>query len=1041
MATLSEIVAKVKELGMPGIALTDHGNMSGVYKFWKICKQENIKPIIGCEFYVANGSRHTKDNSERGRTHLTVLAKNLEGYKNLCKLSTISYTEGFYYKPRIDLESLEEHKEGLIILSGCSSSAISEAIREDDTSKAIELATWFKKVFSDDFYLEKQFHGCPFAPKYWDQQHLVNEYLDVISKKLNIKCVISCDTHYINKEDTEIHEMLLSIGTARNYSDPDRMSLRDFDLSVQDPNEIIKHFPEEAENTIEILDKCDFGFDQMFDFKNIILPKFCDTPEEEYELLKQLTWEGCRKLYNIKNYKDMETITFEGHSLKERISYELDIIKKMGYVGYLLIVQDFVNWAKNQGILVGHGRGSASASVVSYCIGITSVNPLVKGMVFERWLNEERYSMPDIDIDFQDNRRQEVIDYLKTRYGEDKICHVVVLSRLKAKSAVKDVARALELPFQDSLELTKNILDNPMNVEKYLPESYNEEFVKEKMKDSKYQEIFKFAEKLEGKIRQFGQHACGIIISDQSLDNLIPLMVMNDQITSQFEHKDLEEMMFLKYDFLGLSNLTIVDHTLKQIEKNTGTKVDFYKIPLDDKNVFNAYASGRIKYSFTFGTKGMQSTLKQIKCDSMNDLIATNALFRPGPMAFIKDYAEVKSGTAPFHALCKEIEEETKWTYGVVAYQEQFLSIVRKMSGFSYGKADILRRAMAKKKKDLMDSMKIEFIEGCQKNGIDESIAHQFWSQTDAWVNYGFNFAHAYTYAVIGYITGWLEYYYPSEYLSACMQAKSTDKDELPKLIQIAKLRNIKIHAPSIKRKMYFNSDGNSIYFGLNGIKGVGENDITGDWKTFEEFLLESGINAGKLKALIEAGALDCYEDRKLLYHNYDKICAFIKRRKIIKKRLEDREEKLNVDQIPLFDDKVYVRNHNELSTKFEFDILPPIPVNDLKLLILEKERLGMFVSGTPVSIAEKFIKGKRYRFRNVGVIQNLNRFISRAGNTINKFDVLTELSEYEVMYSGRRQLKENDIILLQDPLRPSEKATWIRDMHFEYVHLDENSV
>lgn len=974
--------------------MTNHGRIALVDDFYQACKSENINPIIGCEFYVAHGKYDDKTPENKDRWHITVLAKNNQGVKNLYHLSYLMNKNGFYYKPRIDNDLLFKYKEGLIVLSGCAGSEINSHLRRDegyeyDFDKAVEVARKFKEQFGDDYYIELQDHPIRSTGKQWSVQDSLNKDLTKIAKMLNIKRVLTADCHYANSDDHEAHEVLLCIGTGKYLSDKDRMTLDEFDLSLKSPEVLYERWKDDVEvleNTLEINNKVHIEFN----LEEQAMPEF-NVPDgmSMIQYLKLLTYRGAVKrflkednefsiseCYNklIPLNKNFHGQKFTGIDILERIEMELGVVNKIGVPGYFLIVQEYINWAKNDGIRVGCGRGSSLSSLMCYCLRITEINPLgISGFMFERFLNPDRISLPDVDTDFEARYRDKVIQHFRDVYGEDHVVGIGVQSTMRSKNAVRDVARVLEYPFDKSLELTKLLPDaehtGAPKLKEYIasdeelqklydnPEQKCEtpEFRERYNTEPEVKRIVDIAIKLEGKQRNHGIHACGTVISPEPIWNYFPTEISNDVMATTVPMHSVElggvneKGGLLKIDVLGLSTLDLISDTLSLIKKTKGIDVDIDNIDLEDEETLKAYREGRCKDTFTFSSPGMQETLKGLKVDKFSDLVLVNAMYRPGAMDYIKDAIDVKNGVKkPYYWFNQDklLEE----TYGIIAYQEQGMEIAKFM-GFTGGETDNMRKALAKKNKGFLDAIFPTFKEKAIKKGFSEQEVDKYWDSLIGFSRYSFNKAHAYAYAVLGYQTGYLKTHYPSEYYAAYFNHVSGDKDKLGKAIKNAKEIGIKVLPPDAEKSdVNFTVDNNgNILYGFSAIKGVGksseiilerrkEKEIN-SVKDFFTMFENNELNVRKMEMLAKAGVLDniCKKDpliksRSRLLFNFEEIYNKYKTKKNVKRK-----------QQSLF----------ELESD-EPKILEPSPKFKIQTLIYEKEVLGTFVSRHPLDYASE---------------------------------------------------------------------------------------
>lgn len=859
-AEIKKLIAKTKEYGMKALAITDHGNMYGVLQFVEECYKQGIKPIIGCEMYVAEGSRFEKKGKEdRSGYHLILLAKNYEGYKNLSKLSSIGFKEGFYYTPRIDKEVLALHSKNLIALSACIGGEIPQMILEKGIDAAELALKEYLDIFGEDFYLEMQNHGL-------HEQVLANEGLMALAKKHKVKLVASNDIHYVNPQDAEAHDILVCLNTGKDFNDPTRMRYTGFEY-LRSPEEMEKLFPECPEALLNTMDVCN-KIEPVQLKRDVILPVF-PLPKDfanEDEYLHHLTMDGAKILYVDLN-----------DEILERINFELSVIKKMGFAGYFLIVQDFINEARKKDVAVGPGRGSAAGSVVAYCIGITGLDPIKYRLLFERFLNPERISMPDIDIDFDDDGRELVIKYVAEKYGYDKVAQIVTFGTMAARSAIKDVARVLKLPLPEAAKIANLI---PERAGTSLAMAFKE--VKE-LSDIKTngselaRKTLAFAEILEGSARHTGTHACGVIIGPEALIEHIPLCNSKDSelMATQFEGKFVESVGMLKMDFLGLKNLSIIKDTIENIYKRHGKKIDISKIDLEDAKTYELFQRGDTVGIFQFESEGMQKHLRDLKPTNIEDLIAMNALYRPGPMGNIPTYINRKHGREKVSYPHPVLEEILKSTFGIMVYQEQIMQISQKLAGFSGGKADELRKAMGKKKMDLIAKLRTEFIEGAQKLNVIPKQAEEIYDTMAKFGEYGFNRSHSAAYSFISYQTAYLKANYPAEYMAAILSRHLNNISDITFFMDECKRAGLPVLGPDINEsemKFIVNAKG-EIRFGLAAIKNVGEAAVeaiveernkNGIFKTIFDLTKRINMrlcNKRCLEGLAMSGAFECFQN------------------------------------------------------------------------------------------------------------------------------------------------------------------------------------
>ncbi len=999
LVNIPDLVTRAKEYGMPGVAITDHGTLTGAFKFYEECKKQGINPIIGEEFYVAFKDMRSREPEERKRFHLTVLAKDIVGLKNLFKLSSLAYTDGFYYKPRIDEKALLQYHEGLIVLSGCHSSKISQYLIGDeekgikqDRARALKMIDWYKKVWGEDFYLEIQCHGLKGSPRPWSEQTKLNDELIKIGKAKNIKVVLTADSHYLDLEDTETHEVLLCIGSQNKYSDPDRWSLRDWDLSFPKPENVEKWLKDEygtteyAENTLEINDKVNIDWK----YGDYLIPKFNTGKLSEYDYLRQLIYKGFQKKCPDKLNDKVYT---------ERVKYELDTLKQMGYLGYFLIVQDYVNWAKNQGIGVGPSRGSACGSLVAYLLNITEIDPMDKGMLFERFINPDRPSMPDIDIDFEDTRREEVVEYVTKKYGKDCVCNILVLGYLKSRSVFKDVARVMSLPFDESNEVTA-LMPPDLNAKHFPLTKVLEEISEIKdmyNRNPKIKEVFDYSLKLEGKPRHHGVHACGVIIAPEPLTNLIPVETdSTGKIVSQFPPEDLEKLGLLKMDFLGLSTISIIQNTLKYIPEIKS----FYDIPTDDKATYDTFCRGESYFCFQFNTSLGRDTCTKMLPRTIMELSDVTAIARPGPMINIPHYQHRKDGSEPVEYNNKYEEQFFGSTYGINVYQEQGMQYLQAAAGFTRGQADFWRKGVAKAKYDILDDLYPKYLKGCSEHGIPKEDAEKWWHDQREGGSYTFNLAHSYAYAYIGYITCYLLTHYPVEYMSAVMNNVKKDKDKLGECLVVLKKLGIKLQVPNVKKStMGFTPDGHNIIYGLGAIKGLGSSaeeiiarTREANPKTLEEFLLafeKKTLNKTRLYGLAYAGALDCFlppKNRSVVIDNLEEI-----------EKWRDKRLKPPTKTGKVFTDPLVLPPYTE-----------PTPKKLIQIAVLEKEAVGDFITWNPLSLYPKARTHQRTELEEFSE-EEIKRFVERQDRFHKKIKALPEVYGLVLDVKKKTSARGND--------------------------------
>jgi DNA polymerase-3 subunit alpha len=951
LTKVPDLVDRVKALGMEAVAVTDHGTMSGVLELYQAALDRDVKPIIGCEFYVAARSMEDRDpQKDKERFHLTLLATSYEGYQNLCRLITEANLRGFYYRPRIDYATLEKYSAGIVCLSGCASSEISEAITADDYAKAKDLAILHHKIFGDRFYLEMQDHGHPDAPSFWPAQKKVNTGLQKLAQELKLPLVVTCDGHYLRPEDKEAHEILLSVGTADILSNPNRMSFAEFQLHLIDPRDIIerwgKDFPEAITNTRAIADRCDF----QIELGRILIPHFpCPDGKSEEEYLRELVTAGAIRRYGKAYTKNPE--------IMERLDYELTSVVKMGYSGYFLIVQDFINWGKNQGIIFGPGRGSAAGSIIAYCLNITDLDPLKYGLLFERFLNPDRISMPDIDIDIQDTRRDEVINYCTEKYGSERVASICTFGKMMAKNAVRDVARVLDIPYQDADRVAKLVPDPVQGRHIPLKTSLqeNSELKAEYTENPQSKIVFDFASSLEGTIRSHGVHACGVVIAPDDLTKFMPLeMSQKGVVATQLPMGQVEDLGLLKMDFLGLKNLSILNSALRIIKKVYEREIVLSDIPLDDEKTFKLFQAADTTGVFQLESAGMKRYLKGLQASHFEDIIAMVALYRPGPMQFIDSFINRKHGVEAITYLHPGLENSLKNTYGILVYQEQFMQIAKEWCGFTGGEADTLRKAVGKKNMELMRDMKPRFIEGAVKiGGATSQLAEKFWDDLEEFANYCFNKSHAACYALIAYWTAYVKAHYPDAFMAALMTADTDDTDRLSIEIAECKKMGLKVLSPNINQS--FNEfavvpNESTVRFALSAVKGVGhslveevceERKKNGKYKSLADFAerAPAKFNKRAWEALIKTGAFDEFGTRSDLLFNLDRIADFA----------SSARKAAASSQLGLFTDLASITP--------ELEITPaPVPATEREQLQWERDLIGLYISAHPLDKAATYL-------------------------------------------------------------------------------------
>ena len=956
---IKEYVARVKELGMDSAAITDHGVMYGVIDFYRAAREAGINPILGCEVYVAPGSRFDREvgSGDDRYYHLVLLAENNQGYSNLMKIVSKAFVEGFYYKPRVDLELLEKYHEGIIALSACLAGEVARYLARGMYEDAKIVALRYQDIFGKgNFFLELQDHGIP-------EQQTVNQQLLRMHRETGIDLVATNDVHYTMAEDAEPHDVLLCLQTQKKLSDENRMRYEGGQYYVKSPEEMARLFPyalEALENTHKIAERCHVEIE----FGVTKLPKY-DVPDglTSWEYLNKLCYEGLEQRYH--------PVTEE---LKKRLDYELSTIKNMGYVDYFLIVWDFIKYARDNDIMVGPGRGSAAGSLVAYTLGITQLDPIRYDLLFERFLNPERVSMPDIDVDFCFERRQEVIDYVRRKYGDDCVVQIVTFGTLAARGVIRDVGRVLDMPYAQVDTIAK-MIPQELNITIDKALGMNPEFRKAYEEQDDIHRLIDLAKRLEGLPRHTSMHAAGVVISQKDVSEYVPLSRAQDgSIVTQFTMTTLEELGLLKMDFLGLRTLTVIQNAVKMVEKSTGMLLDMQKIDYNDKKVLDSLGTGRTDGVFQLESAGMKSFMKELKPQSLEDVIAGISLYRPGPMDFIPQYIRGKNRPDTIRYDCPQMEPILKPTYGCIVYQEQVMQIVRELAGYTLGRSDLVRRAMSKKKASVMAKERQNFVygnveegvPGCIANGISEEIANKIYDEMTDFAKYAFNKSHAAAYAVVSYQTAYLKYYYPVEFMAALMTSVVEMPNKVAEYISVCRQMGIRILPPDINHGVYgFSVDNGSIRYALSAIKSIGRPVIEGivrereehgeytSLKTFIERNIDQ-INKRVVENLIKAGALDCLEGNR-----NQKMTVYTQ---IIDSINQDKKHTM-AGQLSLFD----IAPEED---KKEFEIRMPQTAEYPKetILTFEKEVLGIYLSGHPLeryrNMMEKMISAKTSDFQ-----------------------------------------------------------------------------
>ncbi len=1025
---IKEYVARVKELGMNSAAITDHGVMFGVIDFYRAAKAAGINPILGCEVYVAPGSRFDREVSggEDRYYHLVLLAENNQGYQNLMKIVSKGFVEGYYYKPRIDMELLEQYHEGIIALSACLAGEVQKNLFRGMFEEAKKAALRYESIFGKgNFFLELQDHGLA-------EQADVNQRLIRLAAETGIELVATNDVHYTYAEDEKPHDILLCIQTGKKLADENRMRYAGGQYYVKSEQEMIELFPyarQALENTQKIADRCHVEIE----FGVTKLPKY-DVPDglTSWEYLNKLCFEGLER-----RYPD------PGEELKERLSYELDTIKNMGYVDYFLIVWDFIKYARDHDISVGPGRGSAAGSIVSYCLGITNIDPIRYQLLFERFLNPERVSMPDIDIDFCFERRQEVIDYVVRKYGKDRVVQIVTFGTMAARGVIRDVGRVMDLPYA-FVDTIAKMIPTELNITIDKALKMNPEFRKMYETDEQVKYLIDMSKRLEGLPRHTSMHAAGVVISQKSVDEYVPLSRASDgSITTQFTMTTLEELGLLKMDFLGLRTLTVIQNAVNLVEQTTGVKLDMGEIDYNDSLVLESIGTGKTDGVFQLESAGMKNFMKELKPQSLEDIIAGISLYRPGPMDFIPQYIKGKNDKESITYDCPQLEPILAPTYGCIVYQEQVMQIVRDLAGYTLGRSDLLRRAMSKKKADVMERERQSFVygnidegvPGCLNNGIDEKTANKIYDEMIDFAKYAFNKSHAAAYAVVSYQTAYLKYYYPIEFMAALMTSVIENPAKVSEYIYAARQMGIKILPPDINRGVGgFSVDEGNIRYGLAAIKNVGkpvieaivsEREENGLYRGLKDFIerisLKEVLNKRSIENFIKAGALDNLGGtRKQFMMIYIQIVENV-----------NQEKKFSMSgQMTLFD---FV----DEDQKKEFEIqLPDVGEYEKEtLLAFEKEVLGVYISGHPLDAYEEQWK------RSVSAT-TLDFQLDEETNRTKVHDGAKEIIGGMIVGKTIKHTKTNQMmafITLEDLLGTVEVVVFPRDYEANRQYLEED--
>jgi DNA polymerase-3 subunit alpha len=1043
LTKLPALIDFVKTAGMEAVAMTDHGTLSGTVEFYKEATGKDIKPIIGIETYVAARSHLDKDpGKDKPNFHLILLAINDQGYRNLMRLSTIANLQGFYYKPRIDHELLEKYNEGLIVLSGCIGGEVGDALRQEQYEQAKTTAQWYKKIFGDRYYVELQDHGHPEHPSPWVEQVRVNEQLMKLADELEIPCVVTCDAHYLKHEDQEAHEILLCVQTGSFMSDEKRMSLKEFELHVTEPEEVIKRWgrehPDFIRNTRAIAERCNV----KLELGKILIPKFpVPKGETESSYLHKLTWQGLAWRYAGVSMEDSEKLTVSSAKkllkpeIIERTEYELGIMDDMGFNGYFLIVQDFIGWGKDQGIIFGPGRGSAAGSIVAYAIRITEIEPLKYNLMFERFLNPGRISMPDIDIDIQDSRRGEVIQYCVEKYGPERVANIVTFGRMAARNAVRDVSRVLQVPYAEADRWSKMIPPPIQGRHILLSESLKKDpdLKREYETNETAKRVFDLAVQMEGTIRSHGVHAAGVVIAPTDIVNYAPLeMAQKGVVATQYAMGPVEELGLLKMDFLGLSNLTILNNALRIIRRVYGKDIELGSIPNDDLKTFELLQRADTTGVFQLESAGMKRYLKELKPTLFEDIIAMGALYRPGPMSEIPRFIEGKNNARSIHYLHESLKPILEDTYGVMVYQEQIIKLLQLVAGYTPGEADLVRKAIGKKKRDIMEAEEPRFIEGCFKQGLTRPQAKQLWAQIQPFADYSFNKAHATCYAQIAYWTAYLKAHYPAAFMAALMTSDYDDTDRLAIEITECQHMGIKVLPPDVNEsfvefaivpdpKDKDNSKAD-IRFGMAAIKNVGTGAVeeilrarqNGPFESLEDFFSKVStriVNRKALESLVKAGAFDRFDDRSTLMHNLDVMLAYGSRL----------QKQLSSGQTDLFG------NQEEVTIKAQLNLEAPLSKFDAReQLLWERELLGLYLSQHPLELFEKFLEEQTIALNTLKP-EHEGKAVTIGGAIVDVREITTKNGQKMAFVKLEDRFGEVEVILFPNSFQQT-LGLWERD-------------
>jgi DNA polymerase-3 subunit alpha len=1040
LTRIGPLMEYVKNNGMEAVAMTDHGTLSGAIEFYKEAEATGVKPLIGIETYVAARKHTDKDPvKDKQRYHLILLAMNNTGYQNIMQLSTRANLDGFYYFPRVDHDLLEQYSEGVIALSACMGGEVGDALKQGQYDQAKAIAEWYKSVFGDRYYLEIQDHGHPKNPLFSAEQQTVNEGVLQLGKELDIPVVVTCDAHYLRHEDQDAHEILLCVGTGSFLSDEKRMTLKNYPLHVTDPEEIIKRWgadhPEVISNTKAIADRCHVEIE----LGKILIPKFpVPKGETEKTYLDKLVYAGLAWRYGGKTEQEAEKLSVKEaiktlpKEIADRTAYELSVIENMGFNGYFLIIQDFINWGKDKGIVFGPGRGSAAGSIISYALKITELDPIAYDLLFERFLNPDRISMPDVDIDIQDTRRGEVIEYCVEKYGSERVANIVTFGRMFARNAVRDVSRVLQVPYADADRLAKMIpapvQGRHIPLEKSLQNDID--LKREYETNPVAKEVLDQAVRLEGTIRSHGVHAAGVVIAPDDIVKFAPLeMAQKGVVTTQYSMGPVEELGLLKMDFLGLSNLTVIKNALRIIKKVYKEDVDINTVSLDDKKTFELLQRGDTTGVFQLESSGMKKYLKELKPNEFDDIVAMCALYRPGPLSagLVDTFIRRKNGQERVVYDHPSMEPALSTTYGVLVYQEQFMQISKDVCGFTGGEADTLRKAIGKKKRDMMLKMEKRFIEGAVEKGINRKLIEDFWAKLVGFADYCFNKSHSACYGLIAYQTAYLKAHYPAAFMAAVMTSDYDDTDRLAIEIAECKHMGVDVLPPDVNESFVEFAvvpKTSQIRFGMAAIKNVGTGAVEeilrarkdGQFESLDDFFERVNtrvVNRKALDSLIRAGAFDRYGERSYLLHNLDMMLAYASR--LQKERASG--------QVDLFG--ALLEETGSVRPKLVLE--PAVSVVPLReQLAWERELLGLYLSQHPLGAYETFLAEQTLPLNSFKP-EHDGKIVSVGGAVVDMREIITKKGQKMAFVKIADQIDELELILFPSMYQQTI-GIWERD-------------